>query len=182
MHNATVCPKQVERFLMIMQAFTPESRRSFQKIYRLAPSGSSPQARGKHVRVAMMEAVRHPQIAYWVRVNLAVRVRLKLARVTNRPGQVERLTALLEAFHIAADAFVLNLSIEQAALERGERGERATWRRTQISGGQEPLPFPVRAEAVGEWISPDELAQIQAFKHTIIPGFVGAVRRRPAWD
>lgn len=168
MSDTTICQRQVLRFLGMMEAMSPESRQSFRKIYSLAPRRGNVFAKGSHVRLAMTEAVLHPQIAAWVRINLAVRVGLKFAKVTGRKTQVQRLDDLLEAFHIAADAFVLDLSIEKAMQRRAQQFRR----------GKNILSLPQRNLAVGEWISPEELTQIQAFKQQVIPGFIGSLRQK----
>lgn len=169
MSAANVCEKQIARFLKMLEEMSVESQQSFQRIYRLAPNdtATSPSV-GKHVRLAMMEAVRHPGIAYWVRMNLAIRVALKFSQLTGREDKAHRLTELLEAFHVAADVFILKISVERA-IQR--RANQRRWKNI--------LPLlPQRAEMAVGWVSDEELAQIQQFKRKIIPGFVGAIRQK----
>ena len=167
MNEKAICQKQASRFLKMMENMNIESRQSFRKIYRMVPSGSSMFAKGHHVRVAMMEAVLHPQIASWVRINLAIRVGLKLAKVAGRTTKVQQLNSVLEAFHIAADAFMQSSSVEQ------------TMRQRYLTQGQweNVTPLFKTHEATGHWISSDELAQIQMFKQQVIPGFIESIRR-----
>jgi hypothetical protein len=159
------CSTQAQRFLRILETMTAESQQSFRKIYELAPRKHSAFTRGHHVRVAMVEAVLHSGIAYWVKMNLAIRIALKFSKMTGHQSKARRLTDLLEAFHAAADAFILKISVEQATQHRNIHRQ---WKNV--------FPFPQVIEGTG-WVSDEELTQIQQFKQNIIPGFVGAIRQ-----
>lgn len=176
MCDSEISYQQANRFLTILDAMNPEAQRAFRKIYTLAPKGGHakrPSLSGQHVRVAMVESLAHPQIAYWVRMNLAVRVARKFCQTAGRPDKVERLNALLEAFHIAADAFVLKLSVDLAVEHRLQLKARSQQERSQTGAA---FPFQLGTIAVG--LSEQDVDRIQAFKQTVIPGFIGAIRRK----
>jgi len=167
MQPTSVCARQAERFFILMHGMEPSARQAFLRIYHLAPSGKQyggAAHKGDHVRLAMMEARLHPGIAYWVRMNLSVRVARKLAQTTGRHEQAEKLHRLLEAFHVAADAFALNLPLPVALA-----------RRTQAAGPVMPPSLPSLANVPG--ISAEEVDLIQTFKRRIIPGLVCSIRR-----
>lgn len=169
MTNPTMAHRQATRFLELLNAMNAEAQRAFRHIYTLAPKGEKQhysRLSGKHVRVAMMESLNHPQIAYWVRMNLAVRVARKFAQTTGQQKQLERLNHLLEEFHIASDAFVLKLSLEMAQAHRQQR-------QSQQKGATLPS-----TGILGAGISDQEFDRIQAFKQTVIPGFIGSIRRK----
>jgi hypothetical protein len=173
MTNSGAPVRQAERFLSILEAMTPEAQRVFRRIYALAPKAGQHRISmltGHHVRVAMIESLAHPQIAYWVRMNLAMRVARKFCQTTGRQDKVARLNTLLEEFHIAADAFVLKLSLDMATEHRmrlKNAGERK---------GIAILPEVIAVSGIG--ISEQDFDHIQAFKRTIIPGFIGSIRRK----
>lgn len=172
--------QQASRYLHLLETMSIEAQRSFRKIYALAPhirrqasgvgylSGLS----GRHVRMAMMESLAHPKIAYWVRMNLALRVARKLAQVTGQQERVERLDHLLESFHVAADAFMFKLPVDLAMAQRTMRH------------AQESSLHPISAEAVAlqpnfpSGLPPADLDRIQQFKRKIIPGFIQAIREK----
>jgi len=174
MNDSSTPVRQAERFLTILEAMNPEAQRVFRRIYALAPKGgqhrTSSMLTGHHVRVAMIESLAHPQIAYWVRMNLAMRVARKFCQTTGRQDKVARLNALLEEFHIAADAFVLKLSLDMAAEHRMRLKNTSERNRIAI------LPEVIAASGIG--ISEQDFDHIQAFKRTIIPGFIGSIRRK----
>lgn len=102
---------QAYQFLKQMRQMSPRSEQVFREIYAQAPKKSPDEKtqslpRGQHVRLAMIAALTHPEIAYWTRMNLAVRVARKLAQTTGQHNTAQRLEQTLEAFHQAADAFV----------------------------------------------------------------------------
>jgi hypothetical protein len=164
--------KQITRFLSLLEQMTPETRQAFHKIYELAPKAGQARSTftvGHHVRVAMVEALTHPHIAYWVKMNLALRVTRKLAQTTGQTEKAERLTSLLEAFHVAVDAFLFDLTIEQALRHRA---------RSRSAAGGQVIPFPATVALSGPFVSDEDIRQIQTFKQTLIPGFIQAIRRK----
>src|SRR6478609_2773374 len=133
--NVAIFP-QASRFLRRLLAMEEASQQAFRKIYALAPrhSLSSEEvefqkskpfhplqlsvAVGRHVRVAMVESLSHPALAEWVRMNLALRIGLKLAQTTQQKRRADRLEAVLEAFHVASEAFIYSISLEEAEVLR----------------------------------------------------------------
>lgn len=161
------CEKQAERFFILMHSMDSPTRKVFLTIYQMAPKGVDKARnpfRGDHVRLAMMESLLHPGIAYWVRMNLSIRVARKLAQTTGRHEQVEKLNGLLEAFHVAADAFALNLPLTVALARRMEKAGQVT-------------PPPAIPIAGVSGVSAEEVDLIQTFKSRIIPGLVRSIRR-----
>lgn len=158
---------QAERFLTLMRNMEPAAQRAFLTIYELAPhSAGSPSIRlkGDHVRLAMVEALLNPGVAYWVRLNLAVRVARKLAQTTGNSARLEKLDETLEAFHVAADAFALRMPLAMALTQRQPKANVTL--------------TPVRPLLEGvTGISGEEVALIRTFKNRIIPGLVRAIRR-----
>ncbi len=167
--------KQAARFLGLLEAMMPDEQRSFRKIYLLAPRAAEPAwsskplsgLSGKHVRVAMMEALTHPKIAYWVRMNLALRVARKLAQVTGQPERVARFNRLLESFHVASDAFMCKLPIDLVMAQRANR---------RVNTGASLVSETRYAPATH--LPDGELERIQQFKRKIIPGFIKAIREK----
>jgi hypothetical protein len=171
MSETEISPKRAERFLEMLEKMSPDSQRAFRKIYKLAPKEKvKPMSifSGHHVRVAMMEALIHPQIAYWVKMNLAFRVARKLSQTTSRLDKAERLSALLEEFHIATDAFILKISIDLAIEHRRHL------QRFQASSSNQ--------ENRNSGITEEEIAQIREFKRQIIPGFIRAIREKSSLE
>jgi len=170
--------KQAARFLGLMEAMTSDEQRSFRKIYLLAPhsgvmgrsSSKTPLSglSGKHVRVAMIEALAHPKIAYWVRMNLALRVARKLAQVTVQPERVARFNILLESFHVASDAFMCKLPIDLVSAQRANQ---------RVNTGASPVSESGRYAPATQLLD-GELERIQQFKRKIIPGFIKAIREK----
>lgn len=162
------CEKQAERFFILMHSMDNPARKVFLTIYQMAPKGVDKTRnpfRGDHVRLAMIEALLHPGIAYWVRMNLSIRVARKLAQTTGRHEQVEKLNGLLEAFHVAADAFALNLPLTVVLARRMEKA------------GQVTPDTPTIPIAGVSGVSAEEVDLIQTFKNRIIPGLVRSIRR-----
>lgn len=160
------CLKQAERYYLLMSSMPQVDRIAFLTVYHLAPTGNSKEQnplKGDHVRLAMIESLLHPGLAYWVRMNLSVRVARKLAQTTGRHEQVRKLDVLLEAFHVAADAFALELSLPVALVRRKENAG-------QVAAAIERVP----QEVLG--ISAEEVELIQTFKNRIIPGLVRSIR------
>jgi hypothetical protein len=168
MSKPVTCQKQAQRFLAILDAMNPDSKQAFQKIYMLAPKTGQARSSilvGHHVRVAMIEALAHPQLAYWVKMNLAIRVSRKLAQTTGNIDKAHRLTELLEEFHIAVEAFIHKIPIEQAIVRRTRPEQRGAI-----------LSFPLPWQLSGNFISDEDISQIQRFKQHLIPGFIRAIR------
>lgn len=168
--------QQAQQFLKQMRQMSPSAEQVFRDIYAQAPHQNTPDKnvssgnvhrppKGHHVRQAMMAALIHPEIAYWSRMNLAVRVARKLAQTTGQHHTVARLEQTLEAFHRAADAFVLKQPIVNP--------------HTPII---QPVPPTIRAmqsalhspEEAG--LPNEEISRIQQFKTHIIPGLVQRIR------
>ncbi len=163
---------RAQRFLDLMQAMAPACQTSFQRIYWLAPRGEeSDIQRGDHVRLAMTEALIHPGVAYWVRINLSVRVMQKLAESTGFKEKAHQLAEVLEDFHVASDAFARACSIEEA--QRLRRQRALSRKKPQEEGLLEELP-----ENLG--FSAEELALFHRFKREVIPGLVPRIRQRRA--
>lgn len=159
------CGAQAERFLALMRRMEPNAQTAFLTVYRMAPQGSGSHSRrlkGDHVRLAMVEALLNPGVAYWVRLNLAVRVARKLAQTTGNALKLKKLDETLEAFHVASDAFALNLPVQVALIQRQK--------------SHEVLVSPVTSPEAVAGVSPQEVAMIQTFKNRIIPGLVRAIR------
>ena len=172
MSDAVTDYKQAKRFLSILENMGPESQQSFRKIYAQAPKGvKKPHSisSGRHVRTAMLEALQHPQIAYWVRMNLALRVARKFSQVTGQAEQLARLETLLEDFHVASEAFIFKLPVEQVALRRKQKQEAVL----PITALQSPIPGLIPPE-----ISDEDLAGILQFKQRVIPGFIQGIRQK----
>ncbi len=165
--------RRAQRFLAILEAMDADSRCSFLKIYRLAPrgnEGSQPAFSGHHVRLAMMEGLRHPGVAYWVRLNLAIRVAKKLCETTGLEERAERLAIVLEDFHVAADAFAYKIPVCQAEANR-----------RRLHGVVSSKPFPrVRKMPSSHpgGLSSEEIDMIQTFKSKMIPGLARGIRQR----
>lgn len=160
------CLKQAARYYQVMRNMPLADREAFLSVYHLAPHGQfagKNAVKGEHVRLAMIESLRHPGLAYWVRVNLAVRVARKLAQTTGRHEQARKLGFLLESFHVAADAFALELSLPVALARRQEKAG-------QTASGTGWIPQNVPG------VSAEEVALIQSFKNRVIPGLVHRIR------
>jgi len=188
-NNVTFFP-QATRFLSRLLTMDEASQLSFRRIYALAPrhSLSSEEvdyqkslkvhplqlsiAVGRHVRVAMVESLSHPPVAEWVRMNLALRIGLKLAETTQQKRRAERLESVLEAFHVASDAFIFSISLEKAQALR-------------LAKSTLEKPKPTQ-ESIGLWENgelldlslAEEIKAIAEFKQSIIPGFARALRRQ----
>ncbi|WP_373531075.1 hypothetical protein [Vampirovibrio sp.] len=159
------CLPQATHFLSLMQRMQPDTQRAFLTIYQWAPhTAESPAKRlkGDHVRLAMMEALLHPEMAYWVRLNLAVRVARKLAQTTGNATKLQKLDDTLEAFHVAADAFALQIPLSASQAQRQGRAKPKTSVQPAV---ENPTGIP-----------DEDVAKIQAFKNRVIPGLVRAIR------
>jgi|GEM_PF-3185303 len=181
---------QATRFLSRLLAMDEASQNSFRRIYALAPRHflSSEEveyqkflkyhplqlsvAVGRHVRVAMVESLSHPTIAEWVRMNLALRIGLKLAETTQQKRRARRLESVLEAFHVASDAFIYSISLEKAQ---------------EIRLAKSTLKKPKHIqESIAEWKNgelidirlAEEIKAIAEFKQKIIPGFARSLSRK----
>ncbi|WP_303673716.1 hypothetical protein [Vampirovibrio chlorellavorus] len=162
-HNTPASPTQAQQFLERMRQMGPGAAQIFREIYAQAPHGHSPTLpRGHHVRHAMIAALTHPEIAYWCRMNLAVRVARKLAQTTGQHTTLQRLDQTLEAFHRAADAFSLRQPLT-TALHRP---------RPQAVSSH----LPLQALPVGVGLAPEEISLVQRFKSQIVPGLVQRIR------
>src|SRR5688572_5105086 len=133
---------QANGFLERLMTMDHASQQAFRRIYELAPKIAepgkmpSPVAIGRHVRVAMLESLTHPDIAHWVRVNLALRIGLKFAQTTQQTRRATRLENVLEAFHVATEAHLLAISVEHAWRKRSDSvtpEQRAAWKRVTES-------------------------------------------------
>lgn len=156
-------PTQAQQFLERMRQMSPGAEQIFREIYAQAPHGNTHSLpRGHHVRHAMVAALTHPEIAYWCRMNLAVRVARKLAQTTGQHTTLQRLDQTLEAFHRAADAFVLRQPMTTAL---HQPGSHTVYPRPHL----EPHP-------AGVGFAPDEISLIQRFKSQIVPGLVKRIR------
>jgi hypothetical protein len=170
MSDSTYKNPQAERFLAILNTMSPNSRETFYRIYELAPKTREQSGTifsGPHVRLAMVEALVQPEIAYWVRMNLAIRVARKFAQTAGLIEKANRFSQLLEDFHIATDAFIHHIPVSLAAVRRRKAATLHHEKNPHVSD-LTPLETSVAAEQV---------AAIQAFKQQIIPGFVQAIRR-----
>ncbi len=180
--SKTACPdhqtQQAQQFLKQMQQMSPGAEHVFRDIYAQAPHQNTPDKnnssgnahrphKGHHVRQAMMAALIHPEIAYWSRMNLAVRVARKLAQTTGQHHTVARLEQTLEAFHRAADAFVLKQSI-------AEPHTPVIQRIPPTMGARESSLHPPKTAGAG--LPPEEISRIEQFKAHIIPGLVQRIR------
>lgn len=176
------CLKQAECYYQVMQRMPQADRKAFLAVYNMAPR---PQAlernvlKGDHVRLAMIESLLHPGLAYWVRMNLSVRVAKKLAQTTGRHQQARKLDVLLESFHVAADAFALELSLPVALARRQEKAGQAVPEEAAIKVKKPPVGRPEATRLVLPvlGISADEVALIQLFKRRVIPGLVQSIRQ-----
>lgn len=164
---------QAQQFLRRMHDMEPSAQKAFRAIYTQAPHGEPHHPhKGHHVRQAMVAALSHPEIAYWCRLNLAVRVARKLAQSTGQRQTAQRLEQTLLAFHQAADAF-MGVS-DQATPYPKARDPRPT---------SQPEPSTISNQALrpampSGWFSPEDLSQIEAFKTQIIPGLVQRIRQQ----
>jgi hypothetical protein len=194
MHQNNVTPislfSQATRFLSRLLAMDEASQLSFRRIYALAPrhSLSSEEveyqkslkvhplqlsiAVGRHVRVAMVESLSHPAVAEWVRINLALRIGLKLAESTQQKKRAERLESVLEAFHVASDAFIYSISLEKA---QALRLAKATLKKPRPT--QESIALWKDGELLDLRLA-EEIKGIAEFKQSIIPGFARSLRRQ----
>ncbi len=151
--------QQAERFLAQMNQMGPAAQSAFRAIYEMAPHPHRTAVlKGDHVRLAMVEALRHPDVAYWVRLNLSVRIARKLAQTTGAQETVRKLKETLEAFHVAADAYVLHLSLSVSQAQRAQQSLRP-------EASTAVLP---PTDGIG--VSAEEVALIQSFKRQVIPG------------
>ena len=185
----SLCP-QATRFLSRLIAMDEASQLSFRRIYALAPrhSLSSEEveyqkslkahplqlsiAVGRHVRAAMVESLSHSAVAEWVRMNLALRIGLKLAETTHQKRRAERLETVLEAFHIASDAFIYSISLEKAQAIRLAKSTLA-----KAKPVQESIAIWQDGEMLDLHLA-EEIKAIAEFKQSIIPGFARALRRQ----
>jgi hypothetical protein len=170
---------QTYRFLERLNAMDEGSQVAFRRIYTLSPHGAGFAAIGEHVRVAMVEALSHAPIAQWVRLNLALRVSLKLSQTTRQVLRAQRLEASLEDFHIASEAYIFRISLSEAVLQRRERQARQKAsvgiKRPRSIMTSQPIPTLDEAELSSELST--QLQAIREFKAKLIPGFVQAIRR-----
>lgn len=179
--------RRTRSFLTLMERMDAPGRTAFLKIYEWAPKPHSltngrvhPEpfykTAGKHVRFAMMEALTNPEVAYWVRMNLALRVGRKFAQTTGRLQKAAAIEDVLESFHVAADAYVLAISLEDASARRAairkEKQQHSTATAPVLSttAVEDYSPLPENELA-------QELVAIGEFKRRIIPGLVKSIRK-----
>jgi hypothetical protein len=187
--NESVSP-QASRFLSRLLAMDAPSQQAFRRIYALAPRHrlSAEETKyqtsfqdhplqlsiavGRHVRVAMVESLSHTAIAEWVRMNLALRIGLKLAETTQQKRRASRLESVLESFHIASDAFIFGISLERAQVLRRKKAKEMQLPRIQelTATWKDGLLMDTRLT--------EEIKAIAEFKQKIIPGFARSLRRQ----
>ena len=106
-----------QRFLTRLQALTPPARDAFAQIYTEAVATHGG---GGHVVRAAMWAMQLPEIFGLARENLVTRLQLSRARAKHDERRVSQLGERLEDFHVAADAFMRGITVDEAAAQRRE--------------------------------------------------------------
>jgi hypothetical protein len=118
--NPEICQRfqsrrRQEHYLRMLNRLEGESRQSFELIYRLALTpGRTPE----HITQAAIEAIKHPVIYMFAKDNILLRVLLKVARKRQDKRLIQKVEDILEDFHIATDAFMMDLSLSDSEIRR----------------------------------------------------------------
>lgn len=110
-----------QSYLKRLKQLTPPARNAFETIYNEAVAT---QGGGGHIVRAAIAAMNLPEIFGLARENLVMRLQLSRARAKHDEPKVKRLEERLEDFHIAADAFIGQVSLDTAAHQR-QQGQKA---------------------------------------------------------
>ncbi len=144
--------KRQRYYLDYFTALDPDSRQVLRRIYGMA---TNPDTLPMHVILAMTEAVRNPSIFRLAVQNLSLRMSLKRALRDNAAEKAEKLHETLEDFHVALDAFVGGISLEEAVRLRTLKQER---KRAESAGRHE------RREGISEKMLEDVLRFKEQFR------------------
>lgn len=145
--------KRQQYYLERFERLDPDGQKALHRIYAMA---IRQETLPRHVVLAMTAAARNPGIFHLVVQNLSLRMSLNRAFHQNACEKAATLHAILEDFHIALDAFIGKVSLEDANRRRSQN----PYRTGPVTDGS-----VYRNEAVPEWMLPD----IYRFKEKFRP-------------
>lgn len=100
-----------EHYLRYFTKLDADAEKVLEDIYQLAQHR---QTQGSHVITAMAGAMKHPAIRPLVLQNIAIRLWIKLGERLQSDQKRQQLEEVLEDFHVALDAFMGKISLDEA--------------------------------------------------------------------
>jgi hypothetical protein len=117
-NNTSFCGlNRQAKYLAVFDSMPNEAQCALQEVYHLAMQA---QGGGSHVLMAYLYATQYPEIARLVIENVVLRFRLTQVRNTQTGNQIQQ---RLEDFHIALEAFVSCISLDDAEEKRRQQKE-----------------------------------------------------------
>lgn len=102
-------------YMKCLRRMDPPSQEELRQIYNLAQHR---QNIGQHVLRAMQAAARYPAIFKLIVINISLRLKARMAQNNQDKDKQARFEESLEDFHVALDAFMKGLSLEEAEAAR----------------------------------------------------------------
>ncbi len=121
-----------EKYAARLQRMTETSQQTIRDVFGLTrPHHPAPDEskihHGHHLRKASLHQENEPDIDFWMEFNRNMRVARNRARKAGKAGIVEKLSDRLDDFHVALEAFVKGISMDEAAVDyfarKAERDE-----------------------------------------------------------